>query len=104
VQLVAYSNGLAELAAAKDTEAIQKAVGKINSAARSSIKSFGSHIQQSATILAGLDVIGFVANEIIDAQRITALQDVIIRNRFRIENAIIRWPTRPISYRRSLSV
>jgi hypothetical protein len=37
-QLVAYSNGLAELVAAKDTAAIEQAAGKIYSAAQSSIK------------------------------------------------------------------
>jgi hypothetical protein len=86
---VAYANGLAELAAAKDTEAIQKAVGKIDAAAQSSIKSFGSQLRQSATILAGLDLIGLVANEMIDAQRVEALRTAIIRNRYRIENAIV---------------
>lgn len=87
-QLTAYSNGLAELAAAKDTEAIQKAVGKIDSAARAGVKSFGSQVRQSATVLAALDLAGFVANEVIEAQRVEALRAAIIRNRYRIENAI----------------
>jgi hypothetical protein len=87
-QLVAYSNGLAELAAAKDIEAIEKAVGKINSAAQASVKSFGSQVRQSATILAGLDLVGAVANEIIEVQRIAALRKAIIGNRTRIANAI----------------
>jgi hypothetical protein len=87
-QLVAYTNGLAELAAAKDTEAIKKAVDKIDSAARSSIKSFGTQVGQSATILAGLDLVGAIADEIVDAQRVAALKDAIVRNRYRIENAI----------------
>lgn len=88
-QLVAYSNGLAELAAAKDTEAIQKAVGKINSAAKSGIKSFGSQVRQSATIVASLDLVGLVANQIIEDQRVDALRKAIIRNQRRIETAIV---------------
>ncbi|PSO16494.1 hypothetical protein [Bradyrhizobium sp. MOS003] len=87
-QVTAYSNGLAELAAAKDTEAIQKAVGKIDSAARAGVKSFGSQVRQSATVLAALDLVGFVASEVIEAQRVEALRAAIIRNRYRIENAI----------------
>lgn len=88
-QLVAYSNGLAELAAAKDTDAIQKAVGKINSAAKSGIKSFGSQVRQSATIVASLDLVGLVATEIIEDQRVEALRKAIISNQRRVENAIV---------------
>lgn len=87
-QLVAYSNGLAELAAAKDTAAIETAAGKINTAAQSSIKSFGTQVRQSATILAGLDLVGTIANEIIDAQRIAALRTAVLKNHYRIESAI----------------
>ena len=87
-QLVAYSNGLADLVAAKDTAAIEQASGKINAAAQSSIKSFGTQVGQSATILAALDLVNTIANDIIDAQRVAALRAAVLNNRSRIESAI----------------
>ncbi|QOZ75329.1 hypothetical protein XH83_07675 [Bradyrhizobium sp. CCBAU 53351] len=39
-------------------------------------------------MLAALDLVGFVASEVIEAQRVEALRAAIIRNRYRIENAI----------------
>jgi hypothetical protein len=87
-QLVAYSNGLADLVAAKDTAAIEQASGKINAAAQSSIKSFGTQVGQSATILAALDLVNTVANDIIDTQRVAALRTAVLNNRSRIESAI----------------
>jgi anti-sigma28 factor (negative regulator of flagellin synthesis) len=87
-QLVAYADGLVELAAAKDTAALQKAVDRIDSAARASIKSFAPQVRNSATIIASLDLIGLAANEFINEQRVEALRQAIVRNQYRVERAI----------------
>jgi hypothetical protein len=87
-QLVAYSNGLAELVAAKDTDAIRSSVGKINAAAQGSIKALGNRVSDAAVILASSDIFTLVADQYVEQQRLQALRNVIVRNEYRLDNAI----------------